>query len=404
MSLEIRPLDITEYKGDAIVNSLGIRENINVYGKICASVVKKSRSKELKDIIAGHKDNAEPGYMFITNGYNLPSKNIIHICTPYYSHDKHLFALEYVYKLALVTAYKNKWHKVAIPIMGTGANGYPHDYVLKLAVELSKAFSSLHKEMQITLCMPVVSAKEFNEKFDENKINQSIEDFFKEDKDLESREFIYDKASFKHLDDFRVPGLLEYSIYEIKEACFKGEQELDFQRRNPNGAHENKGKLSFLPLKEALLDGGVRPVSFDMTKLSEKSVTFYIEKYIETRFANKSDQTEIRRNVNKMLSGSNESTSLKTKHGNEKKRTTITMSMLMRYVLSLHMTKEEATDFLLFCGKAFSPVSKEDKIYEALIDHKKYVTNENDVYKINGFCLKHGINQIFDYLPESEAL
>ena len=76
----------------------------------------------------------------------------------------------------------------------------------------------------------------------------------------------------------------------------------------------------------------------------------------------------------------------------------------MRYILALHMTKKEADDFLLFCGKVFSPVGDIDRFYQELIVKKKYVNDEEDTYKINGFCLKHELPQIFDYLDEDDAI
>ena len=43
--------------------------------------------------------------------------------------------------------------------------------------------------------------------------------------------------------------------------------------------------------------------------------------------------------------------------------------------------------------------------YRDLIDsYKKYVNDEEDTYKINGFCLKHELPQIFDYLDEDDAI
>lgn len=406
MSFEIRPLDITNFKGDAIVNSLGIRENINVYGDICHSIVKKGEPAKLKQLIAEQEPKAKPGHMFLTSGFKLPAKNIIHICTPFFSCDDQLFALEFAYKLALVTAYKKKWYKLAVPIMGTGANGYPHAYVLRMVVKLMNTFSKLHKEMQITLCMPVVSVDDFNNKYDKKSVDKEIEKFFKENDKLKIREFEYDNYSFERLESFDMPFFEEYSSGEIQEIQYREEYRSYYRRRESqvNGTPSGKTRFSFLNLKEALLDGGIRPVSFDMTKLAEKSVAFYIETYIETRFSNSSDQAEIRRHVNKVLSGSNDSTSLKAKHGKEEKRTTISLPVLMRYILALHMTKKEADDFLLFCGKVFSPVGDIDRFYQELIVKKKYVNDEDDTYKINGFCLKHKLPQIFDYLDEEDAI
>lgn len=405
MSFEVRPLDITEFKGDAIVNSLGIWDNVNVYGKICQSIIKASKSALIKQEIANYKDKAEPGHIFVSSGYELPAKHIIHVCTPFFSHDDGLFTLEYVYKSVLVLAYKNKWYKLGLPIIGTGANGYPHAYVLKMVVELASAFSKLHKEMEITICMPVVSIDDFKHKFDKKETDKSIEKFFEENKDLEARDFCYGPYSFNHLESFQIPELLAYTSQEIEEIHHRDEYHLYLSRKEANINHsKDKKSNQFLSLNEVLLDSGTRPVTFDMNKLNEMSVAYYIDTYIQTRYPNTTDQADIRKHVNETLTGSNESTSLKCKHGKEEKRTTITLPMLMRYILALHMSTKEAEDFLLFCGKAFSPISIEDQIYKRLIKNKRYVTDKNDVYKINGFCLKYGIHQIFDYVDKKEAI
>ena len=58
------------------------------------------------------------------------------------------------------------------------------------------------------------------------------------------------------------------------------------------------------------------------------------------------------------------------------------------------MSRKEADELLLFCEKAFAPagVSKADKVYTYLIEHKVY-----DIYKVNGLCLKENVDQIFAY-------
>ena len=393
MSVEIRPLDITSFKGDAIVNSLGIRENIKIYGKICKNILKAADSKELEKKILEQEQWADPGYMFITKGYKLPAKNIIHIATPYYDYDNQLEALEFAYKLALVTAFKKGWTKIALPIIGTGANGYPHAYVLKMLTKLVNAFFKYHKEMDITICMPVVSLEEYNEKFDTKQIDKAIKEFFDKNSESMIRDFEYDESSFTNLDKKDVAELLNYHTVLAHRYGEDGERD-ETQRFWASKANK---KTSFLDVKEVLLDSGTRPVKFDMTKLYEKSVSFYIETYITTRYVNPSDQNEIRKHVNLTVSGSNDSTSLKTKHGKEEKRTTITVPMLMRYVLALHMNMKEANDLLLFCGKIFSPVSEQDTKYQRLISLKKYVTHDHDRYVINGYCLENKIEQIFGY-------
>ena len=397
MGYEIRPVDITKIKCDAIVNSLGIRENIKIYGKICEGIIKAAASKELEKKILEQEEWAEPSYMFITKGYNLPAKNIIHIVTPYFCNDDQLQALEFSYKMVLVAAFKKGWKKLALPIMGTGANGYPHAYVLKMLTKLVSAFVKYHKDMNVTICMPVVSISEYNEKFDTNEIDKSINEFFEENNKLQIRkDFEYDEDSFANLDRKSIEQLLDYSDTVLTEA-YSGHRSREYNRFWDQLYQESQQKSSFMDVKDVLLESGKRPVSFDMTKIYEKSVAFYIETYIKTRYTNPTDQDEIRKHVNLMLSGSNDSTSLKTKHGKEEKRATISVPMLMRYILALHMNMKEANDLLLFCGKVFSPVSEQDAKYQRLISLKKYATRDNDRYIINGYCFKNEIEQIFGY-------
>ena len=391
MSFEIRPLDITQVKCDAIVNSLGVRESIKVFGSICRNIVKAAHSSELQAEINSHEKDANPGKIFITKGYQLPAKNIIHIVTPYFSKDEQMFALEFVYKLALMTAYKKGWKHVAIPIIGTGANGYPHAYVLRMLTSLVEAFSDAYPSMKVTVCIPVISAEEYEQKFDEKELDKSIREYFKNNSKLHIRDFEYDEYSFERLDYQDIDFLLDYSDSEIKEV-----QYLDENRRYMRGDFVVNGiatkQKPFIDEKEVLLESGKRPVKFDMNSIGLFSVTSYIDTYIDTRFLTEAERKIVKRHVALMVGGEDNKTSLKSKHNSEDRRTTITLSVLMRYVLALHMTKQEADDLLLFCGKVFSPVGKADRVYQNLIKLKEY-----DIDEVNGLCLKEKVELIFSY-------
>ena len=101
-------------------------------------------------------------------------------------------------------------------------------------MELVGAFSKLHKEMQITVCMPVVTIDEFNEKFDKSEIDKSIKEFFNKHDKLEIRNFEYDKYSFEHLENFDIPFLLEYSSAEINEVRYRDEYRQDRADNQPD--------------------------------------------------------------------------------------------------------------------------------------------------------------------------
>lgn len=391
MSFEIRPLDITKVKCDVIVNSLGVRESVKVYGSICRSIVNAAHSSELKKEIDSHSADANPGKIYITKGYSLPAKNIIHIVTPYFSKDDQMFALEFVYKLALMTAYKKGWKHIAIPVIGTGANGYPHAYVLKMLTALVRAFTEKYPFVKVTVCMPVISAEDYERKFDEKELDKSIKDYFKNNSKLHIRDFEYDEYSFRRLDHQDIDSLLNYSDDEIKRV-----QYLDENRRHMHADFVTDGasmrQKPFLDEKEVLLESGKRPVKFDMNSIGLFSVTSYIDTYIDTRFPTDAERKIIRRHVADMVGGEDNKTSLKAKHNSEDRRTTISLPVLMRYVLALHMTKQEADDLLLFCGKVFSPVGKADRVYQNIIKLKEY-----DIHEVNGLCLKEKVDVIFSY-------
>ncbi|HBF68759.1 MAG TPA: hypothetical protein DDW20_05550, partial [Firmicutes bacterium] len=200
MSFSVRAVDVTTIKScDAIINSLGILENVTRYGRLCKNIVAGANSIKLKKEIESFKNNAYPGNIFLTSGYELPAKHIIHIVTPLFEMDKDLKVLEESYKKALVVAYKKGYKKIGIPLIGTGFNGYPRAYVIKLLISIVKDFANYVPKMKIIVAIPIESAKDFSNTFDENEIKKSINKFFDENKGLEKREFHFTFNEFLNL-------------------------------------------------------------------------------------------------------------------------------------------------------------------------------------------------------------
>lgn len=121
MPLQVKYDDVTTYKVDAIVNSLGVYGN--VYGKLCKNIITKAKDDELKAFI--DKQNNPIGTVLVTGAGNLNCKNIIHVVTPFKKDDDENNSL-------LIKAYKDCLNKslelghksIAMPFIGTGANGY----------------------------------------------------------------------------------------------------------------------------------------------------------------------------------------------------------------------------------------------------------------------------------------
>lgn len=121
MPFSVRFDDITEYNVDAIVNSLGVKGRI--LGSVCRNILEKSKDDYLKDFIK--KQNNPVGTILITESGKLPCNNIIHIVTPFkkdddYKNTKLVSAYTSVLRKAIELGYKS----IALPFIGTGANGY----------------------------------------------------------------------------------------------------------------------------------------------------------------------------------------------------------------------------------------------------------------------------------------
>ena len=84
MPFKIRFDDITTYKADVVVNSLGIDGRI--YGRLCQSILDRANSDELKSFIDS-KTNNKVGQIFVSDAYGLNSKKIFHVVSPFCNND-----------------------------------------------------------------------------------------------------------------------------------------------------------------------------------------------------------------------------------------------------------------------------------------------------------------------------
>ena len=137
--------NILDSTDDCIINSLGI--HTDRYGRLCANIIKESGSTELKNYI----DNLGKVNIldtFVTKGYNLKTKNIIHIVTPFKKYDNDCTKLVDAYRTLFNKAIEQGFKSISIAFIGTGANGYSD-------IEASNAIS--------------IAVDEIVEKEDENK-------------------------------------------------------------------------------------------------------------------------------------------------------------------------------------------------------------------------------------------
>ena len=152
--------DITEFSGDAIVNSLGIGRYIDRPGAIYRSILRKCENSRMVRAIVCEKGADLPfGAMFDTPSFGLPCKAIIHVITPFRSNDPDLFAIKQCYEDILAFALKRGFASINVPLIGCGANGYESDEVAFAAQKICRAFANKHPEFDIYFNTSFVSKR-----------------------------------------------------------------------------------------------------------------------------------------------------------------------------------------------------------------------------------------------------
>ena len=143
-------IDITTFSGDCIVNSLGAGEYIRKPGRIFQSILDASTdSGALMEKVFEKGANLPFGSVFMTDSFGLPCKKIIHVITPYkrFDHDNSQIAKCYEHLLQL--ALDSEMKSISVPLIGTGANGYPSDKVASIARRICYLFAQDHPEIEV---------------------------------------------------------------------------------------------------------------------------------------------------------------------------------------------------------------------------------------------------------------
>ena len=150
MPFKIVRNDITKMNTDAIVNTANAHPAV---GTGCDSAVYEAAGYE--QLLAYRREHigfAEEGDAFITPGFRLPAKYIIHAVSPLYVDGKHKEEelLRSCYRKSLALAAEYKLRSVAFPLISTGGFGYPKEEGMRIAVDEIHAFL-LTSDMQIYL-------------------------------------------------------------------------------------------------------------------------------------------------------------------------------------------------------------------------------------------------------------
>ena len=163
MAFQIVRNDITKMNTDAIVNTAN---ELVAVGTGCDSAVYKAAGYDQLLSYRKEKIGQVPeGDVFLTPGFDLPAKYIIHAVSPFYREDSEETEnkLRTCYRKSLELAKENGIHSIAFPLISTGSFGYPKEEGMRIAVDEISAFL-LQNEMQVLLVVFDEKAKTLGER------------------------------------------------------------------------------------------------------------------------------------------------------------------------------------------------------------------------------------------------
>ena len=150
MPFKIVRNDITKMNTDAIVNTANDQPAV---GTGCDHAVYEAAGYE--ELLAYRKREigfVKEGDVFLTPGFRLPAKYIIHAVSPLYidgsHHEEEL--LRSCYRKSLALASREGFRSIAFPLISTGGFGYPKEEGMRIAVDEIHAFL-LKSDMQVIL-------------------------------------------------------------------------------------------------------------------------------------------------------------------------------------------------------------------------------------------------------------
>lgn len=368
MGFKIIRGDITKIECDAIVNSVGLETPD--YGRICNDVIENSKSVELKEFIDGLDGDASVGDVFVTKGYALPAKNIVHLICPHFASDPDLTVFQSVVRKVLLTCKEKGFRNIGIPVFGTGANGYNRPDVYNLLTFMCSSFVEYYPEFNITL---VTVSKSVQAKH--KKMAKYATDAFRHKTDMEITHYCMTVRTFKK--NTNVYKTID--VYEDPKGFFGGE-------------FEKTAQVALLPQ-----DDPNRPTITldDKTMLKIDNVKEYMEVYADRRFPNQFS------NADKILIRAKRYLGLSSKDDDVAKSMTAASKLLSSYkvggrrpkpesmfklALGLRMNYSEAQNFMNFFGLSFTHHPEKNTLESGVrycLDNHLYEIEEieDEIYK-----------------------
>jgi O-acetyl-ADP-ribose deacetylase (regulator of RNase III) len=179
--------DITKLKVDAIVNAANTK--LQMGGGVCGAIFAAAGADRLQAACDAYAP-IQTGEAVITQGFNLPTKYIIHAAGPVYRDGKHdeEALLRSCYINSLVLAVKHNCESVAFPLISSGIYGYPKAEALKVATSAIRDFIK-DNDIDVSLVVFDKAAFEVSEEL-LGEVESYIDEHYVEEKQIGRRELL----------------------------------------------------------------------------------------------------------------------------------------------------------------------------------------------------------------------
>ena len=223
MSLKIIRNDITKMNTEAIVNTANEKPTV---GSGCDTAVYNAAGYD--ELLNYRKEKigfVKEGDAFITPGFNLSAKYIIHAVSPRFAGEEETEKLvRSCYKKSLELAKENDIKSIAFPLIATGSYGFPKEAGLRVALdEINKFLLKENMEVYIVVFDPestTLSAK----------ISAKLEEYIDEN-------YVEEKTGEEYLHGYRIDTLYAGSSLRSETSG------------KPKGGREKLSKKDFSPIK-----------------------------------------------------------------------------------------------------------------------------------------------------------
>ena len=361
MPFKIVRNDITKMHTEAIVNTANDQPTV---GTGCDHAVYQAAGyEELLAYRREHIGAVKEGDAFITPGFRLPAKYIIHAVSPLFIDGNHgeEELLRSCYRKSLEIAEKNGIRSVAFPLISTGGFGYPKEEGMRIAVDEIHAFL-LKSDLQIYLVV-------FDEKATRmgKSLYPDLETYIDLNYVQEKRQEEYGDAYYAARlarEEASRPDFGRTAVLENKPARRRSESLSEMMPAHMSVPEENEAAVFD---EEEAFEELERKLGERMAHMSDTFPQYLL--YLIEEKGMENAEVYKRAIVNKKVFS-------KIKNNPEYHPQKLTALCLC---IGAKLTLDESKDLLARAGYALSPCDKTDIIFSYFIEHGIYDMIELDI-------------------------